>query len=93
MLWLGILGRRKLAGLDERQERLESAFRMLQLEMTDALDKMDGIARRFTGRKGGRPPSQPSEPEVPPELQHLDPISREIILQRRRGPYGRNGEE
>ena len=85
MLWLGVLGRRKIAALEERQERLEQLVRQYDGEVTDAIDRLEGIAKRFTGRKGGRPPAAHAEVDSHPELAHLDPISREIMLERRRG--------
>ena len=64
MLWLGLTGRRKIssldaeiARLDEKLDRLAEDFRTLDLEMTSHLDRLNGIAKRITGRKGGRPPS------------------------------------
>lgn len=83
MLWLGIKGRVKLQALEERCERLERQFRDLDGEVTGHLDRLEGIAKRFTGRKGGRPPAEPQEADLYPELAHVDPISREIILRRR----------
>lgn len=69
MLWLGVLGRRKIAALEARIEGFESAlqklhedFRALDLEMTNQVDRLAGIAKRFTGRKGGRPPNPPEAP-------------------------------
>jgi TolA-binding protein len=65
MLWLGVLGRRKLAALEERCSALEQAleeckkgFRALDLEMTDQVDRLTGIAKRIQGRRGGRPPGK-----------------------------------
>ena len=55
MLWLGLIGRRKIAELEARMEVVERTVREADLELTVALDKLTGIAKRFTGRKGGRP--------------------------------------
>jgi len=60
MLWLGFQGRRKIAALEERLEKIEEAFRVLDVEMTNQVDRLAGIAKRFSGRKGGRPPGQPN---------------------------------
>lgn len=58
MLWLGIQGRKKLAdlersvdALEESVHKLSQAFGSLDLEMTNQVDKLAGIAKRFTGRK------------------------------------------
>ena len=85
MLWLGLAGRRKIAALEERQELLEKLVRQYDGEVTDAIDRLEGIAKRFTGRKGGRPPAAQLEMDSHPEFSHLDPISRDIMLERRRG--------
>jgi hypothetical protein len=58
--------------LELGMKRLEDQFRSLDLEMTDALDKLTGIAKRFSGRKGGRPPNE--EPEQKPEV----PFNRHV---------------
>jgi hypothetical protein len=64
MLWLGVQGRKKIAALEElvgilekRLEQLEKAFQTLDLEMTDRVDRLNGIAKRIQGRRGGRPPA------------------------------------
>jgi len=57
-MWLGIRGRRKIEHLELRMQQLEREWRAVDLEVTNALDKMTGIAKRFTGRTGGRPPKE-----------------------------------
>lgn len=64
-MWLGIFGRRKLAALEEllgilekRLDETQKAFNALDLEMTDRVDRLNGIAKRIQGRRGGRPPAQ-----------------------------------
>jgi TolA-binding protein len=66
VLWLGVEGRKKisalemqLAALQDQFEKLHQDFRTLDLEVTGHVDKLTGIAKRFTGRKGGRPPAAP----------------------------------
>jgi TolA-binding protein len=65
MLWLGLRGRaaiaslnERLALLDQRLDELQKAFDTLDLEMTDKVDRLNGIAKRIQGRRGGRPPSE-----------------------------------
>ncbi len=60
-MWLGIFARRKLELLELRLDRIEREWRETDLEVTNALDKMAGIAKRFTGRKGGRPTNEEVE--------------------------------
>lgn len=57
MLWLGLRGRVKIAALEERVDKLEEAFRSLDLEMTGHVDRLAGLAKRIQGRRGGRPPA------------------------------------
>lgn len=65
-MWLGLLGRRKIAALEAQVAELEKAlhdlaqdFRTLDVEMTANVDRLTGLAKRMQGRKGGRPPAQP----------------------------------
>jgi hypothetical protein len=75
MLWLGVLGRRKIAALEtamdeqhKRHQELLQAFRTLEVDMASQVDKLVGIAKRIQGRRGGRPPGQPNgEAEVESE--------------------------
>lgn len=64
MFWFGLAGRAKIGALEARMDRLEGQMRDLDLEVTDALDKLSGIAKRFTGRKGGRPPKNGEEDQL-----------------------------
>jgi len=57
MMWLGLAGRVKIGALEARMEALERQVKQYDSEVTDAIDKLSGIAKRFTGRKGGRPPN------------------------------------
>ena len=84
MLWLGLQGRKALAELDERIDRLERSFRDLDGEMTNHVDRWEGIAKRFSGRKGGRPPAAPPSDEFD-QAYPDDPASAEIVRMRRRG--------
>jgi hypothetical protein len=72
MLWLGLRGRVKIEALEKRCEELEQGFRALELEMTNAVDRLHGLAKRMQGRRGGRPPNgeakgdaEPDSPETP----------------------------
>jgi hypothetical protein len=63
MLWLGLRGRAAIAKLNDelgvvhkRLDELQKAFESLDLEMTDKVDRLNGIAKRIQGRRGGRPP-------------------------------------
>lgn len=69
MFWLGIQGRKKIADLErslgvmeKRLHEVEQAFGALDLEMTDKVDRLNGIAKRMQGRRagplGGRPPAE-----------------------------------
>lgn len=67
-MWLGLSGRTKIAALEEllailekRLQELEKAFQALDLEMTDRVDRLNGLAKRIQGRKGGRPPNPPPD--------------------------------
>ncbi len=62
-MWLGLRARRKLELLEMRMEQMEREWRAVDLEVTNALDKFAGIAKRFTGRKGGRPTNEERESE------------------------------
>jgi hypothetical protein len=68
MLWLGVSGRRKIADLEERLERVEKAFRTLDLDVTNQIDRLTGLAKRYTGRLGGRPPAK-QDGEAPPQSE------------------------
>ena len=61
-MWLGLRARRKLEHLELRMQQLEREWRTVDLEVTNHLDKITGIAKRFTGRTGGRPPKEPQLP-------------------------------
>jgi len=77
MLWLGVLGRRKIASLEaamdeqhKAHEQLLQAFRTLEIEMSNQVDRLVGVAKRMQGRRGGRPPGQ-SNGEAEPESEAL----------------------
>jgi hypothetical protein len=85
MLWLGLTGRRKIASLEaelsalkDDLQKLGQAFRTLDLEMSSHLDRLNGIAKRFSGRKGGRPPAaQPNgeaEGDAEPDAVPAGPL-------------------
>jgi len=66
MMWLGLAARVRIGALEKRIselqdsfEKLSKDFRALDVECSDHLDKLAGIAKRFTGRSGGRPPKTP----------------------------------
>jgi len=69
MIWLGVRGRAKISALEERMDKLEQDFRSLDVEMTDQVDRLTGLAKRIQGRKGGRPPNRPAEEDVEPEAE------------------------
>ncbi len=76
-MWLGLRARRKLELLEMRLEQIEREWRAVDLEVTNALDKFAGIAKRFTGRaSGGRPPNKPDsnseETETPWVNRHAE---------------------
>jgi len=80
MLWLGLRGRTKIAALEARiegfeqlVEKLQKDFRALDVEMTDQVDRLAGIAKRFTGRKGGRPKDPPPEGDSDAEPEPAAP--------------------
>lgn len=86
MLWLGIRGRRAIAALqasvdeqDKRHEELLKAFRSLELDMTNQVDRLVGVAKRMQGRRGGRPPDQPANGEAEPEAQTSLGFSRHVL--------------
>jgi len=65
MLWLGLRGRKligdlkdELRVLDQRLNETQKAFNALDLEMTNQVDRLNGIAKRIQGRRGGRPPAE-----------------------------------
>lgn len=49
----------QLGVVEKRLEELQKAFEALDLEMTDRVDRLNGIAKRMQGRRGGRPPGTP----------------------------------
>lgn len=70
-MWLGLAGRVKIGALEARCAALEAAldkmhadFRALDLEMTSQVDRLAGLAKRYSGRLGGRPPNKPDEKTV-----------------------------
>lgn len=80
MLWLGLTGRRKIASLEaeltalrEQFEKLGKAFEALDLEMSSHVDRLQGIAKRFSGRKGGRPPAAQPNGEAEGDADSHDP--------------------
>ena len=86
MFWLGPLGRRKIgkldaqvAALNERLDKLHEEFRMLDLEMTNQVDRLAGIAKRFTGRKGGRPRETNGEADAEAEGNAQLGFSRHVL--------------
>lgn len=89
MLWLGLRGRAKIAALEasigqlqEGLEKLRKDFGTLDVEMTDHLDRLTGIAKRFTGRKGGRPPANPNDDangEAEAPVQHGLGFTRHVL--------------
>jgi len=90
MFWLGVRGRAKIAALDrqlaaqaEEIAGLRTAFRRLEIEMSDNLDKLVGIAKRMQGRKGGRPPAllQDEAPAPEPDTERTEqlPFSRHVV--------------
>lgn len=97
MLWLGIEGRKKIKALETRCNELEEsleryvrACKQLETEWIDTLDRVN----HFMGRAAARQRRAGKEPVVDewqhdPELAHLDPLSRQIVLQRR--GWGKNG--
>ncbi len=54
--------------LEMRLEQMEREWRAVDLEVTNALDKFAGIAKRFTGRKGGRPTNEERDSEEQEKL-------------------------
>lgn len=98
MLWLGLEGRRKIKALEndlislkDDLERYVRACKQLETEWIDTLDRVN----HFMGRAVARQRRQRNTEELPeapldPELAHLDPLSRQIVLQRR-GTMTRNG--
>ncbi len=65
---MGLRARRKLEMMELRMEQLEREWRAVDLEVTNALDKFAGIAKRFTGRKGGRPTNEERDSEEQEKL-------------------------
>ena len=79
----------RLDALEDSVSDLQRAKRSLELEFTELYDKvrhqMSRMAKRdAAARTNGEEP--PVESEVPGPLDHLDPISRSIML--RRGMVG-----
>jgi hypothetical protein len=86
MLWLGVQGRKKIAALEEllgileqRLEQLEKAFQALDLEMTDRVDRLNGIAKRIQGRRGGRPPADGDSNAEGPQPEFPNGFSRHVL--------------
>lgn len=75
MFWLGLAGRAKIGSLEARMEHLETMVKQFDQETTDAIDRLSGIAKRFTGRKGGRPPKNAEEGAEDGEA----PFSRHVL--------------
>lgn len=86
MFWLGLRGRRAIAALqasveeqDKRHEELLKAFRSLELDMTNQVDRLVGVAKRMQGRRGGRPPGESPNGEAEAEPQGSLGFSRHVL--------------
>jgi len=79
MLWLGLAGRVKIGALEARMEALERSVKQYDAEVTDAIDKLSGIAKRFTGRKGGRPPREANGEAEETESADTKGFSRHVL--------------
>ena len=91
MLWLGLEGRKKIKALEtdllavnESLERYTRAFKQLEMEWTDVLDRLNHQMGRITARK--RRQEQLGEPDTsePNAMDGSDPVSQEILSLRRR---------
>jgi len=80
--------RDRLDGMDTMLGELERDRRKLDLEFTDLYDKVRRQMSRMAKRAAVDDKNNGfdnEEPAIPDHLQHLDPISRSIML-RRGGP-------
>ena len=61
-------------------ETLEKQVKAYDQEVSDAIDRLAGIAKRFTGRKGGRPPNAPNgEAEEAESPAQTGPFNRHVL--------------
>ena len=89
MLWLGIEGRKKLKTLEtsmnalqDELERFHRAFKQLEMEWGDVLDRLNHQVGRISARsRRAETAQQRNGPE-----SEIDEISQEILSMRRRGP-------
>jgi len=80
--------RDRLDGMDTMLGELERDRRKLDLEFTDLYDKVRRQMSRMAKRAAVDDKANgfdPSEEPVPEQFQHLDPISRSIMLRRAGG--------
>ena len=87
MFWLGLEGRKKIKDLTNRMEQLEDtlelqrrAFKQLEMEWGDTLDKLNHAVGRFSARQ--RRAERSGEVTVEYEPGE-DPLSQEIKALRR----------
>jgi len=79
MFWLGLRGRQKIAALEARMDLLDKQVKVYDQEVSDAIDRLAGIAKRFTGRKGGRPPNASNGETGETESPAQDSFSRHVL--------------
>ena len=85
MLWLGLEGRKKIKALEtdlehvkDELERYHRAFKQLEVEWSDVLDRLNHQVGRISARARR---AANSEPHVEYD-DGVDPISREILALR-----------
>jgi len=79
MFWFGLQGRRKIGALEARMDLLEKQVKVYDQEVSDAIDRLAGIAKRFTGRKGGRPPNASNGTSDETETPEQKEFSRHVL--------------
>jgi len=80
----------RLETLEVLTGELERDRRKLDLEFTDLYDKVRHQMARMAKRAAVVSAAEGNgelEPEVPEHLQHLDPVSRSIMMRRSKGAF------
>jgi hypothetical protein len=95
------IGLKKLGRLEDAMERLEGQQRRLKEDWAEVLDKLERLMWRTEKRKqrlvdqAGPDAAASSSATERPDLAHLDPISRRLIMEREtrfgQTPPGANG--